>query len=851
MQEEHPGGRVQCGISGRSDVDACRHQKTREWLNLLLSVVLFLVANFSFAQGTITGFVTDTKGEAIKGAEVFLLPSSETFTTNKKGQFNISEHQAGDYQLLIFLLGYETVERNIELKNETLELNIQLKKLEYDLNEVTVSIEKEKQFGIRRLRSVEGTAIFAGKKTEVILLDQKVMNAAANNARQIYAQIAGLNIYEANDAGLQLNIGGRGLDPNRTSNFNTRQNGYDISADVLGYPESYYSPPAEALEEIQIIRGAASLQYGTQFGGLVNFKFRSPTPDKKISLVSRQSVGSNALFTSFNSLSGTIGKFSYYTYFNHKSGEDFRPNADFSSNNFFGQISYKFSDRTSIKLETTYLKYLAQQAGGLTDAQFYDDPSTSNRTRNWFEVDWKLWAVQLEHKLSSKTDFSWQFFGLDAQRNAIGFRTNRVSQTDDLNAPRDLLKSQFQNWGSEARLLHRYNLAGKRAVFLVGSKFYKSNNSSIQGAGSNGIDADFSLQNEVFPDYPNQSDFDFPNLNYAFFGEHIFYLSDRFSVTPGFRYEYIRTESDGMYRAIDFDLAGNPIRNEVFMDDLVFNRNRLLLGLGLSFTPIENIESYANVSQNYRSVTFNDIRTVNPSFQIDPNITDENGWNADIGLRGQVKNVRFDANAFGILYKDRLGEVLRPQTRITAEGVEVETGRIVRFRGNIGSAFIYGLESLVDWNILRPNLETKRYHSLNIFSNLAITNSTYISSEIAGVKGNEVEFIPNINWKSGINFGYKNLRTSLQYTYLSEQFSDASNAAQNKGDNQSGIVGSIPAYSVVDFSASYSYKKFRFESGVNNLLNNMYFTRRATGYPGPGIIPSAPRTFYLTLGVEL
>ena len=28
--------------------------------------------------------------------------------------------------------------------------------------------------------------------------------------------------------GLQLNIGGRGLDPNRTSNFNTRQNGYDI-----------------------------------------------------------------------------------------------------------------------------------------------------------------------------------------------------------------------------------------------------------------------------------------------------------------------------------------------------------------------------------------------------------------------------------------------------------------------------------------------------------------------------------------------------------------------------------------------------------------------------------------------
>ena len=70
---------------------------------------------------------------------------------------------------------------------------------------------------------------------------------------------------------LQLSIGGRGLDPNRTASFNTRQNGYDISADVLGYPESYYTPPAEALGEIQIVRGAASLQYGTQFGGLINF----------------------------------------------------------------------------------------------------------------------------------------------------------------------------------------------------------------------------------------------------------------------------------------------------------------------------------------------------------------------------------------------------------------------------------------------------------------------------------------------------------------------------------------------------------------------------------------------------
>ena len=93
-----------------------------------------------------------------------------------------------------------------------------------------------------------------------------------------------------------FNIGGRGLDPNRTSNFNTRQNGYDISADVLGYPESYYSPPAELIKEIQIVRGAASLQYGTQFGGLVNFKLKEPSSYKEIDIKTRNTIGSNNLY---------------------------------------------------------------------------------------------------------------------------------------------------------------------------------------------------------------------------------------------------------------------------------------------------------------------------------------------------------------------------------------------------------------------------------------------------------------------------------------------------------------------------------------------------------------------------
>ena len=158
--------------------------------------------------------------------------------------------------------------------------NIYLNELNYELEEYEFTDEKE--FNIRKLRAIEGVMITQGKKTEAMDLATTNANKAVNLSRQIYAKIPGLNIWESDGAGLQLGLGGRGLNPNRNSNFNTRQNGYDISADALGYPESYYSPPSEAIKEIQFIRGAASLQFGPQFGGLINFKLKDGNPDKKI-----------------------------------------------------------------------------------------------------------------------------------------------------------------------------------------------------------------------------------------------------------------------------------------------------------------------------------------------------------------------------------------------------------------------------------------------------------------------------------------------------------------------------------------------------------------------------------------
>lgn len=818
---------------------------------------LFVIFSFicvpAFSQYSISGYITDrATGEPMSEVAIFEENSGESYEPNEKGYFQIQNLSYGKYNLFFFALGYEITNRVIQLGSENEVLDIKLSKLSGELSEVAVVNQREQIFSIKRLREVEGTSIYAGKKNEVVDLSQMTVNTSSNNARQIYSQVSGLNIFESDDAGLQLNIGGRGLDPNRSSNFNIRQNGYDISADVLGYPESYYTPPAEALEEIQIIRGAASLQYGTQFGGLVNFRMKSPVEDKVAEFTTRQSIGSNALFTSHNSVSGTYKKLGYLGYYNYKNGNSFRPNSEFKSDNVYLLTEYALSDKTSLSADFTYLGYLAQQPGGLTDAQFYNDPEFSNRERNWFEVDWKLASLKLDHRFTYQSRLSVTAFGLNASRKSVGFRTNRVSQQDDPNEPRDLILGDFNNWGVETRFLQRYKLGSKNAVFLIGSKYYQSKNSSIQGPGTASSEADFSLADEEFPNYPRQSDFTFPNQNLALFGEHIFYVRDNFSITPGFRFEYIKTQSEGSYKRVNFDLAGNPIQNQTFEEEKVFERNFVLLGIGLSYQPDLNTDLYGNFSQNYRSVTFNDIRIINPSFQVDPNITDESGFSSDFGIRGKVGNViSYDVGVFGLLYENRLGEVLRAETRTNADGEQEETGRIVRFRGNIGEAFMYGMESLIEIDLFSIFNATSTNRKLTIFANTAVTQSEYLDSEIAGIKGNDVEFVPTLNLKTGINFGFKNLLGSVQYTYISKQFTDASNALQNVRDNQSGIKGEIPAYDVLDLSLSWSHEQFSLESGVNNILNSSYFTRRATGYPGPGIIPSPPRTFYVTLQIKI
>ncbi|HEY0298251.1 MAG TPA: carboxypeptidase-like regulatory domain-containing protein, partial [Arachidicoccus sp.] len=291
-------------------------------LILLFSILFFVIisnAQLISVSGTVKDSITQ-KGIAFA---IISLNNKNHFATDSLGNFSFKTKE-GTFHASIDAVGYKSFSFSWNVDQSGVSKEFKLQPQESQLSDVKVKGTKDWDVALQK--QTVGTSIYAGKKNEIIDMGKLSANTATNNSRQIYAKVPGVNIIENDEAGVQLSIATRGLNPNRTTEFNSRQNGYDIAADPIGYPETYYSPPTDGLQSIEIVRGAASLQYGTQFGGLLNFHFKEPPTDKNFELVTKQTVGSYGFFNSFNSVGGNAGKWSYYGFYDYKRSDGWRQN---------------------------------------------------------------------------------------------------------------------------------------------------------------------------------------------------------------------------------------------------------------------------------------------------------------------------------------------------------------------------------------------------------------------------------------------------------------------------------------------------------------------------------------------
>jgi Fe(3+) dicitrate transport protein len=680
--------------------------------------------------------------------------------------------------------------------------------------------------GIGHFKEASGGVIYAGKKTEVIEVDSIDANKAINNTRQILGRIPGLNIVESETGGFVANgIGIRGLNPVQSLEMNVRQNGYNIAADVYGYNETYYLPPMEAVSRIELIKGASAIQFGSQMGGMVNYVLKEGSSHHSFNYSTMQTAGSDGLLNSFHAAGGTVKKIKYFGFINYRTLSGWRPNSQQKQVTGYGKIAWQANQKTNVGIEYSLLRNRIKMPGGLTDDQFEADSKASVRSRNWLKSPWNVVTASIDHTINENTSWQIKSTFLAGERSLVWF--NKLPGEPDLAdaatgefANREVDKEVMKSSATEARLLNTFNIGKVKSTLATGIRFAVANfKRNEEAAGTNKSDFDLSVTGEY------EENFNFTTINIAAFIENCFQLNEKFSITPGFRYESFASEVESEYEV-------NGVEKETEEEK---TRGFGLFGIGLQYKAGNAANFYGNISQAYRPVDYAQLFPFGNVTKVDPKLKDPNGWNADIGVRGNQSDFfNYDISLFYLNYNNRIG----PATRID------DTGGVYLFRTNVDKSIHRGIESFVELNITRALNLNKAFGDISIYNSFAYTDAKYTRGEF---KDKRVAYAPAVINRLGLSYNKKWLMTSLQLSHQSGSYSDAANTERSTNP----LIGRIPGYSVIDWSFTVNYKKFKFKGGINNLADKRYFTQRTEEYPGPGIIPSIGRGFYAGVGYNL
>ena len=711
----------------------------------------------------------------------------------------------------------------------------QIKKVQLDttnwhqLKDVTI-VGRNSKSDYQQIPEIVGTNIYAGKKNALIVLDNVQGNIANNTMRQVLAKVPGIHIWESDPSGIQIGIAARGLSPNRSWEFNVRQNGYDIAADPFGYPEAYYNPQLQAVQRIEIVRGQGALQYGPQFGGMVNYILKNGSEiNQAFEFETQQTIGSNGLINSFNAIGGKKEKLNYYSFYDQRNGEGWRNNSVFFSKAGFGSITYHFTKKISLNVELMHSHTRSQQAGGLTDVQIQQNAKQSFRYRNWMDIKWTTPAITIQYEMNDHSRWNTKIFGTIGDRNSVGFLQSIIVK-DSVNATTNQLNNrlvnidQYRNYGLESRFITDYFFGEMENTISAGIRLYTGNTHRLaDGKGTTGSDYDIRVEG------PYPRDIQFRSNNGAVFIENIFRVSEKLLIIPGIRYEWLEGAASG---SNGLNAKGESVQ----LQNITRSRSFILGGIGAELHTTASTELYANFSQAYRPIQFTNLQAPPTTDLVDPDLKDASGYNMDLGYRGKVKNyIQFDISGFYLQYNNRVGTI-------------IPSGTNYRLVTNVGASTSKGLETYVEFNPLRAFSNTV-HSDIILFSAYSYTDARYSGNhQDANTKGKKVENAPQDILRTGLSIGYKGFLFTTQLSHVAASFSDANNTTT---PSTNGNIGVIPSYSIIDLTVSYKFsKKMHIKAGMNNMNDTRYFTRRAGGYPGPGALPADGRNFFISVGAK-
>ncbi len=677
---------------------------------------------------------------------------------------------------------------------------------------VVVTAESEADASVQPpfLAPVEGTKINAGKKTAVLDLDDlpKINN---NNYRQALSKTPGLLLSE--ETSPLVSIGYRGLNPHRAQFTQVLRDGLPIHADQFGYPEAYYTPPLDTVDRIEFVHGGASLQYGPQPGGALNYVTHRPRTDKELSARTQHVVGSDDLYSTFNSADGTVGRLGYYAYFNHRQTDGFREaNSDVRLDT--GSIKLVLDADTDSRWVFSYEGYFEEhgEPGGLTLATGpgtvnYDaDRDATSRFFDRFELERHFASLGWERDFSEDSALTVTAWGgyysrFSKRQRGGGFGTLPTGAAANSNT---IELQEFYTQGIEARLRRDYALGGGVHTLAAGVQLYHTESPRTDKRGATAGANDGPVRNAS----------DRSVLSAPFFVENRFVLGD-LSVTPGFRLETYRQSVKETVN-VDKTNAATPLGTKTDTDVVP------LVGLGLEYALPREIQAYGNVSRAYRPMIFTEAVPTGGNTVVNDDLDAGSSWQYEIGLRGQPTPwLHWDTSLFWIDFEDQIGSV----------GNSVQNIGDTRHRGWEAATEIE-LLGLAD--TLRGDSDRERDHRVSLYGNVTLLDAEITRAANAALVGNAPQYAPDHLLRFGAIYRWQDrAKVAFLGTVVGEHFADDANSADRR----------IPSYTVWDLTAEVKVYRDHVSllAGINNLFDEDYYAR----IRNDGIDPAYGRNYYV------
>jgi len=289
--------------------------------HIISLLVLFLSAS-SFSQYKISGTITDNKtSEPLTNVTIYIKSLNTGTTTSSDGFYNLKSIPSGNYSLHVSYLGFQDIHKEIEL-NSDLTINFQLHPTALELEGVLIS------------------APFHKLQKDNVMKVEKIKTSGltdANNLSEQLSQVPGVN---------QISTGSgigkpviRGLSSNRVLVYTQ---GIRLENQQFG-EEHGIGVSAAGVESVEIIKGPASLLYGSDaIGGVLflNPERYAPLDSLDIDISSKYFSNTNGITTNFG-LKKTTEKLKLLTRFSLQQHADYQYKNTRVTNSRFSEYDLK------------------------------------------------------------------------------------------------------------------------------------------------------------------------------------------------------------------------------------------------------------------------------------------------------------------------------------------------------------------------------------------------------------------------------------------------------------------------------------------------------------------------------